>query len=121
MSKNFEVSTLLDYYGMLLTDKQREAVEFYYNDDLSLGEIAGNLDITRQGVRDSIKRAEAILFEAEEKLGLLKNSRQLRESLDSIRKNIDIIDDLNIKRYRSNDINQSIKVILSELDKLNEM
>ena len=121
MSKNFEVSTLLDYYGMILTDKQREAVEFYYNDDLSLGEIAENLNISRQGVRDSIKRSEAILYEAEEKLGLMKLSRTLNESLDIIRKNIDVIDELNIKRYRSNDINESIKVILSELEKLRDI
>ena len=110
MSKNFEVSALLDYYGMLLTDKQREAVEFYYNDDLSLGEIAENLNISRQGVRDSIKRSEAILYEAEEKLGLMKLGRTLSDSLDVIRKNIDVIDELNIKRYRSNAINESIKV-----------
>lgn len=121
MSKNFEVSALLDYYGMLLTDKQREAVELYYNEDLSLGEIAENLDISRQGVRDSVKRAEAVIFEAEEKLGLLKKSRELHKHLEEIRRNIDIIDELNIKRYRSNDINESIKVILKELETLNEL
>lgn len=121
MSKNFEVSALLDYYGMLLTDKQREAVEYYYNDDLSLGEIAENLNISRQGVRDSIKRAEVILFEAEEKLGLLRNSSTLQEHLKEIRRNIDIIDELNIKRYRSNDINESIKVILRELEALSDL
>ena len=120
MSKNFEVSALLDYYGMLLTDKQREAVEYYYNDDLSLGEIAENLGISRQGVRDSIKRSEAVLYEAENKLGLMRLSRQLGESLDIIRKNIDIIDDLNIRRYRSDTINESIKVILAELEKLKD-
>ena len=121
MSKNFEISTLLDYYGMILTDKQREAVEFYYNDDLSLGEIAENLNISRQGVRDSIKRSEAILYEAEEKLGLMKLGKVLNESLDVIKKNIDVIDELNIKRYRSNDINGSIKVILAELEKLRDI
>lgn len=121
MSKNLRVSELLDYYGQLLTDKQREAVEYYYNDDLSLGEIAENQNISRQGVRDSIKRAESVLFEAEEKLKLAENSKKLRDGLDEIRKNIDIIDDLNIRRYRSNDINESIKVILKELEALNEL
>lgn len=121
MSKNFEVSTLLDYYGMLLTDKQREAVDYYYNDDLSLGEIAENQGISRQGVRDSIKRAEAVLYDTEEKLHLVRNSKRLRESLAAIRQNVDIIDDMNIKRYRSNDINESIKIILAELQKLNEL
>ena len=121
VSKNFRVSELLDYYGQLLTDKQREAVEYYYNDDLSLGEIAENLNISRQGVRDSIKRAEAVLFEAEEKLGLLEKSKKMHDSLTELRRNIDIIDELNIRRYRSNDINESIKVILKELEKLNEL
>ena len=121
MAKNLEVSALLDYYGMLLTDKQREAVEFYYNEDLSLGEIAENQHISRQGVRDSIKRAEVVLFEAEEKLGLLKKSNTLQEHLREIRRNIDIIDELNIKRYRSNDINESIKVILKELEALGDI
>lgn len=56
----------------MLTDKQREVTEFYYNDDLSLAEIADPAHITRQGVQDSIKRAEAQLREYEEKLGLAR-------------------------------------------------
>ncbi len=118
MSKNLEVSNLLDFYGGLLTDKQRETVEYYYNDDLSLGEIAENLGISRQGVRDSIKRAETVMIDMEEKLGLVKKTRELRRSLDTIRHNIDIIDERNMKVYRSNAINESIKVILKELDRL---
>ena len=121
MAKNLEISTLLDYYGMLLTDKQRETVEYYYDDDLSLGEIAENTGISRQGVRDSIKRSETILFEAEEKLGLIKKSETLRSGLEEIRRNIDVIDEKNIKIYRSDVINESIKKILEELDKLDEM
>ena len=121
MTKNLEISTLLDYYGMLLTDKQRETVEYYYNDDLSLGEIAEHTGISRQGVRDSIKRSEAILFEAEEKLGLIKKSAVLKSGLAEIRRNIDIIDEKNMKIYRSNAVNESIKVILKELEKLDEI
>ena len=59
MAKNLEISLLFDFYGDMLTEKQRDVVELYYNDDLSLSEIAENEGITRQGVRDSIKRAEA--------------------------------------------------------------
>ena len=55
MGKNFEISLLLDFYGDMLTEKQRDMVDYYYNDDLSLSEIAENEGITRQGVRDSIK------------------------------------------------------------------
>ena len=121
MSKNLEISTLLDYYGMLLTDKQRETVEYYYDDDLSLGEIAENTGISRQGVRDSIKRSETILLEAEEKLGLIKKSEMLKNSIEKIRKDIDVIDGKNMKIYRSDIINESIKKILKELNKLDEI
>ena len=69
--KNLDVSVLIDCYGDLLTEKQRSLIEYYYNDDLSLSEIAENEGITRQGVRDAIKRAETQLYELENKLGFL--------------------------------------------------
>lgn len=121
MAKDMRVSYLLDFYGDLLTDKQRDSLDYYYNEDLSLGEIGENLGITRQGVRDNIKRAEAILFEMEEKLGLAARFSQMNESLDSIKRNIDIIDSRNMRIYRSNDVNESIKVILKELEKLKKL
>ena len=68
MSKNLAISDLLDLYGPMLTDKQRDVIELYYNQDLSLAEIAEHEQITRQGVRDNIKRGEAFLLEMEEKL-----------------------------------------------------
>ena len=67
MPKNLYVSALLDVYGAFLNEKQRELCEYYYNDDLSLAEIAENVGITRQGVRDLIKRAEQTLVSLEEK------------------------------------------------------
>lgn len=71
VAKNFEViNVLLDFYGDMLTEKQRAFIEYYYNDDLSLAEIAENEGITRQGVRDAIKRAEGQLYEMESRLGL---------------------------------------------------
>ena len=63
MPKDLHVSVLLDYYGAMLTEKQREVVDLYYNEDLSLAEIAEIAGITRQGVRDSIKRGEMTLRE----------------------------------------------------------
>ena len=84
--KNLNVSILLDFYGAMLTEKQREAVEYYYNDDLSLSEIADNQGISRQGVRDAIKRAEALLFEMEECLGFARRFRILQEGLEQNRK-----------------------------------
>jgi len=121
MAKDLRVSYLLDFYGELLTEKQRESLDCYYNQDLSLGEIGENLNITRQGVRDNIKRAEAILFEMEEKLGLAKKFSLINDKLEDIKKHIDIIDQRNMRVYRSNDINERIKVILKDLDKLDKL
>ena len=84
MAKNLEISVLLDFYGEMLTEKQRDVVELYYNEDLSLSEIAAHSQIPRQGVRDSIKRAEGILLGLEERLGLAKRFRRIQEGLDLI-------------------------------------
>lgn len=120
MSKNLEISVLLDFYGDLLTEKQRRAVEYYYNDDLSLGEIADNIKISRQGVRDSIKRAEAILINMEGTLGLAKRFQKMQNGLDTIKAEIKKIDNKNMKIYRSDDINKSVKIILQTVDELCE-
>lgn len=84
MAKNLQIAVLLDYYGELLTEKQRDFISLYYDEDLSLAEIAENEGITRQGVRDSIKRAEALLFEMEEKLGFAKRFEKINEDADRI-------------------------------------
>lgn len=89
--KNLNISTLLDYYGDVLTDKQRDLAELYYNEDLSLGEISELENISRQGVRDSIKRGELVLFELEDKLGMAKKMQELSESLESISKLVDYV------------------------------
>ena len=67
-----EVSLLYDFYGQLLTEKQRQVVELYHEENLSLSEIAKEFDISRQGVHDTLKKAEQALSEYEEKLGLVK-------------------------------------------------
>lgn len=66
--KNLQISDLLDCYGEMLTEKQRDVIDLYYNQDLSLAEIAEHEGISRQGVRDNIKRGETFLLELEEKL-----------------------------------------------------
>jgi len=76
-----ELSMLCDIYGCLLSDKQREAVELYCNEDYSLSEIAENTGISRQGVRDQIKHAENQLVTFEESLGLLIKTTKLNEKL----------------------------------------
>ena len=73
--KNLNVAFLLDFYGDVLTERKRDALDFYYNDDMSLSEIAEEMNISRQGVRDIIKKAEDELSFYEEKLGLAKKFR----------------------------------------------
>jgi len=84
MAKNLEISVLLDFYGQLLTEKQREVVGLYYDEDLSLAEIAEHAGITRQGVRDCIKRAENLLLDCEEKLGHVRRFDEIQKGLDQI-------------------------------------
>ena len=84
-TKNLRVSTLLDFYGNMLTDKQRDLIELYYNEDLSLSEIAELKKITRQGVRDGIKRGEVFLFELEDKLRLAERFYDMEQALERIR------------------------------------
>ena len=86
MAKNLEISYLLDFYGEVLTEKQRDVMEQYYNDELSLAEIADNFGITRQGVRDSIKRGEGILLELEEKVGFARRYRAVQEGVAQLEK-----------------------------------
>ena len=106
MAVNPEFTVLLDVYGNILTQKERSMLDYYYNDDLSLREISDNENaerrerrdsgeqpirendtITRQGVRDTIKRAEAKLLAMEEKLGLVRKNREMLELVAEIRKN----------------------------------
>lgn len=70
--KALHMALLFDFFGELLTEKQREYFDLYYNEDLSLSEIAENEGISRQGVRDLIVRAENILSDTEEKTGIVK-------------------------------------------------
>ena len=77
----YRMALLYDFYGDMLTDRQKEFYDLYYNEDLSLAEIAENYGITRQGVRDVIVRAEAILTELEDKTGLIRRFEQMRGHL----------------------------------------
>ncbi len=84
MAKDLNITVLYDFYGDILTDKQRDVIDYYYNEDLSLAEISEHLGITRQGVRDSIKRAEAVLLDMEDRLGLAARFHRMQEGLESI-------------------------------------
>ncbi|MDO4458504.1 MAG: sigma factor-like helix-turn-helix DNA-binding protein [Clostridia bacterium] len=84
MAKDLKVSVLLDFYGQMLTPTQREVTESYYYDDLSLAEISEERGITRQGVRDAIKRSEKELSDMEDRLGLVKRFRETELALTRI-------------------------------------
>ena len=84
MDKKVEISMLCDLYGKLLTEKQFEFINDYYNNDLSLSEIAENNDITRQAVRDIIKKGERKLFEYEEKLLFMKKVITQEQKIQAI-------------------------------------
>ncbi len=98
----YRMTLLFDFYGEMLTDRQKEFYDLYYNEDLSLTEIAENYHMSRQGVRDAIVRAEAVLTELEEKTGIIKRFQEqtkdlatLQELTDTARKaNADpVVDD----------------------------
>lgn len=78
------MAMLYDFYGDLLTDRQREFYDLYYNEDLSLAEIAENYGISRQGVRDVIVRAEAAMTEVEDKTHLIRRFHQMQGQLGEI-------------------------------------
>ena len=84
MDKNIHISMLLELYGKLLTDKQYDAVDLYYNQNLSLSEIAEEFGITRQGVRKNLIEGENKLFDYEEKLTFLKQKLERDEVLNEI-------------------------------------
>ena len=83
-SQAYRMALLYDFYGDVLTPRQKEFYDLYYNEDLSLAEIAENYGITRQGVRDAIKRAEQQLLEMEERLGLARRFQEIQKALTLI-------------------------------------
>ena len=109
MDKKVEISILCQIYGKLLTEKQYELIDDYYNNDLSLSEIAENNNITRQAVRDIIKKGESKLFEYEEKLLIMKKMRDQEKQIQGI------IEELN--KIKENSSDKKIEKILSNVTK----
>ena len=103
--KNLNLCVLYDFYGNMLTDKQREVFEMYYSEDLSLAEIADQMEITRQGVSDAVNKARRQLNDYEKKLGLVARYRALSRqaeaclsALDEIRADEGSLDAMNRAR-----------------------
>lgn len=109
MEKHIEISMLVEIYGKLLTEKQYQVISDYYNEDLSLSEIAENNNISRQGVRDIIKKGESKLFEYEEKLQIMKKIQENEKTIQLILSQLSKIQD--------NSSDKKVEKILNEVQK----
>ncbi len=89
MEKLVQVARLFDTYGSLLNEKQKDVINCYYNEDLSLNEIAENNNKSKQAISDMIQRSVDKLFEFENELSLIKKKNQLREDLSLLRELIE--------------------------------
>ena len=109
MEKNVKISMLWQIYGKLLTEKQYEYIDYYYNNDLSLSEIAENENITRQAVRDIIKKGERKLFEYEEKLLFMRKTINQEKQIQNIL--------LNLNKIQKDSSDKQVSNILEEIRK----
>ena len=98
-NQTFRMTMLFDFYGELLTERQKEFYELYYDEDLSLSEIAENYGISRQGVRDVIVRAEAIMTDLEDKTGLMKRFMLMQQQVQAILDAAEKIQTVNYRQY----------------------
>ena len=119
-NQTYRMTMLFDFYGELLTDRQKEFFDLYYNEDLSLAEIAENAGISRQGVRDVIVRAEATMQEVEDKTGIIRRFEQFRGHLDAIGEAANEIKTLNYRQYEDNRLTELTDQILAEAAVLKE-
>lgn len=109
MEETVKISMLLQIYGSLLTKKQYQIMDYYYNEDLSLSEIAENEEITRQAVRDIIKKGEKRLFEYEEKLLFMKKTINQEKQIQQIL--------LNLNKIQKDSSDKKVSNILEEIKK----
>ena len=100
----YRMALLYDFYGDMLTDRQKEFYDLYYNEDLSLAEIAENYGITRQGVRDVIVRAEAILTELEDKTGIIRRFHSMQEQFGQMERAVDAIAQRNEAHWQDDEL-----------------
>ncbi len=109
MEKNIQISMLNQIYGNMLTKKQNQIIDDYYNQDLSLSEIAENNVITRQAVRDILKKGEKKLFEYEEKLQFMKRTLNQEKRIEKVL--------AELTKIQKNDSDKHIAGILEEIKK----
>ena len=119
-NQTYRMTMLFDFYGELLTERQKEFFDLYYNEDLSLGEIAENAGISRQGVRDVIVRAEGVMQEVEDKTGFIKRFEQMRSHLEAIENAAAELKTINYRRYEDPRLTELSNLITGEIAALKE-
>lgn len=123
MEKFAQIGMLLEIYGGLLTHRQRDVMDLYYNYDLSLSEIAEHFDISRQGVYDLIKRSEQILFRADNSIGMLKLRNRVLDGIRDIEQDIEeLIDQLDVNCVKNPDeIKERLRLIKGKVVNLRSL
>lgn len=116
----YRMALLYDFYGDMLTDRQKEFYDLYYNEDLSLSEIAENYGISRQGVRDVIVRAEGTLTELEDKTGIIRRFHVMQDQLKGLLSDVDAIAQRNAQQYQDDEIEVLTGRISTVLNKLKQ-
>lgn len=116
----YRMTMLFDFYGELLTDRQKEFFDLYYNEDLSLAEIAENYGISRQGVRDVIVRAESVMTEIEDRTGLMRRFMRGRDAVNAIEESARKIEAINRHQYDNDQISEQTSAILASVKTLKE-
>ena len=119
-NQTFRMTMLFDFYGELLTERQKEFYQLYYDEDLTLSEIAENYGISRQGVRDVIVRAEAYMTEIEDKTGLVKRFMQLTPHVEAIESAAEEIETMNYRLFEDKRLAELCAVIKKEAAKLKD-
>lgn len=123
MEKFAQIGMLLEIYGGLLTHRQRDVMDLYYNYDLSLSEIAEQFDISRQGVHDLIKRSEQILLKADNSIGVLKLRDRILDEIRDIEQDIDKLIEKLDSDYGKNpdEIKEGLRLIKEKVTNLGSL
>ena len=117
----YRMAMRFDFYGDLLTERQRELSDLYYNEDLSLAEIAENYGISRQGVRDVIVRAEAAMSEVEEKTHIIRRFHQSQAAIAAIDAAADkLLQAVNNRSYNDAMLDELARTIKENTARLNQ-
>lgn len=116
----YRMTMLYDFYGELLTERQQEFFDLYYNEDLSLAEIAENYGISRQGVRDVIVRAEGIMTEMEDKTGIIKRFHLMQKQLSSASESLDKIISINSEKYFDRELDTLAREVKETIEQMKQ-